>query len=67
MSALDIPKLNQIFGLQVDICRYCGGKCEMFMRECDRGEVYPYSECPSCKQTMRGYQGMLWIWKEENG
>ncbi|MGL5922865.1 hypothetical protein [Chroococcidiopsis sp.] len=35
---IDIAKLNQIFGMQVDLCRYCGGTCEMSMRETSNRE-----------------------------
>lgn len=62
---IDIAKLNEIFGLQVDLCRYCGGKCDLSIKERPEGSLYPYSECPKCKQTLRGYQGMFWIYQEE--
>ncbi len=60
---IDIPKLNEIFGCQVDICRYCGGKCDLSIKERSLGAEYPYAECPSCKEILKGYQGMFFIWR----
>lgn len=66
MTLFDIPKLNETFGFKVDVCRYCGGKCNLTMRQRDSGDTYPYSECPSCKQTIKHYCGTFLITSERS-